>query len=132
MANYAHILKAIQFICMFILLDKPEVFRRLQDPATLVPGLAFVIFGQHLNARVYDLLGVDGVYYGFRFGKSIPWRTEWPYNSLRDPQYIGASSTLLGALILGAPSTLCFHWLSNYMYLMWLESRVPADVSALS
>ena len=42
-----------------------------------------------------QLLGEDGVYYGSRFGKNIPWVNAWPYNSLRDPQYLGAHSSPL-------------------------------------
>jgi phosphatidyl-N-methylethanolamine N-methyltransferase len=38
--------------------------------------------------------GQDGVYYGSRFGKDIPWATGWPYNSLRDPQYLGSLLSL--------------------------------------
>jgi hypothetical protein len=76
---------------------------------------------------VYSLLGIDGVYYGARFGKAIPWVTEWPYSSayMRDPQYVGCSCTLVSAMLLGAPVDSCAWWLANYLYLSFLESRVP-------
>ncbi len=65
------------------------------------------------------------MYYGVRFGKSIPWVTEYPYSAMRDPQYIGCIFTLLGCSIL-MPTELCMWWLANYFYLMWLESKLPS------
>lgn len=53
--------------------------------------MVLIGFGQAMNVKVYELLGVQGVYYGVRFGKHIPWVTAWPYNMVRDPQYIGTS-----------------------------------------
>nr|GEY42127.1 phosphatidyl-N-methylethanolamine N-methyltransferase [Tanacetum cinerariifolium] len=42
--------------------------------------------GQFLNFRVYQLLGEAGTYYGVRFGKNIPWVTEFPFVTVKDPQ----------------------------------------------
>lgn len=127
MATYAHVLKVIQFLLLAYCTPWDVVAERVTQPALLLPALAFFAFGQHLNFRVYSLLGVDGVYYGARFNKAIPWVTEWPYSSayMRDPQYVGCSCTLVSALLLGGPVLPCCWWLANYCYLSFLESRVP-------
>lgn len=47
--------------------------------------------GQFLNATVYYQIGIDGVYYGCKLGKEIPWNTNFPFNlGMRHPQYMGA------------------------------------------
>uniref|UniRef100_A0A0A0LCJ2 phosphatidyl-N-methylethanolamine N-methyltransferase n=1 Tax=Cucumis sativus TaxID=3659 RepID=A0A0A0LCJ2_CUCSA len=55
-------------------------------------------FGQFLNFRVYQLLGESGVYYGVRFGKNIPWVTEFPFGYIKDPQYVGSILSLFACL----------------------------------
>jgi methylene-fatty-acyl-phospholipid synthase len=77
-----------------------------------------------LTARVF----LAGVYYGARFGKSIPWVYAYPYSHIRDPQYVGCIITLL-AVAPVIPMELMMWWLGNYCYLMWLESKVPKEVS---
>ena len=51
--------------------------------------------GQFLNYSVYKALGVNGVYYGVKFGKKVPWCTQFPFNVpwLKHPQYLGAAIT---------------------------------------
>lgn len=100
MALYAHCLKVLQFVSLGMCTNWGIIKQHITNPLYVIPALVFVVFGQHLNARVYELLGQDGVYYGYRFGKNIPWRTEWPYSHVRDPQYLGASCTLIGGLLL--------------------------------
>ena len=97
---YAHVLKVIQFVSIGMCTDWNKIQATAMNPLYAVPAVAFLLFGQHLNARVYELLGVDGVYYGYRFGKHIPWRTEWPYSHVRDPQYLGSACTVVGALLM--------------------------------
>eukprot|EP01126_Amoeba_proteus_P064015 TRINITY_DN8901_c0_g1_i1.p1 TRINITY_DN8901_c0_g1~~TRINITY_DN8901_c0_g1_i1.p1 ORF type:complete len:164 (+),score=4.64 TRINITY_DN8901_c0_g1_i1:112-603(+) len=85
-----------------------------------------VLFGQILNFRVYQLLGIDGVYYGGRFGKSLPWVSEWPYDSFRDPQYTGSILTHLGVSIwLPWHFTVC--GVICYLIMMFVESQVPKE-----
>ncbi|RYG44108.1 hypothetical protein EON67_12145, partial [archaeon] len=88
MAKWANVIKVAQFTTFLACTDW-----------SLAAGLewykwvfaaALIGFGQHLNFLVYKLLGVDGVYYGSRFGKTLPWVTAYPYNSMSDPQYVGA------------------------------------------
>ena len=63
-------------------------------------------FGQYLNFSVYDAIGKDGVYYGIKFGKSIPWSHKFPYNYpwLKHPQYWGAYLFIIAAVLLAFSS----------------------------
>ena len=58
---------------------------------------AYIVIGQGLNASIYMAIGNDGVYYGFKLGRTVPWCTSFPFNvGLRHPQYVGVVLTLLG------------------------------------
>ncbi|CAE8689459.1 unnamed protein product [Polarella glacialis] len=60
---------------------------------------ALVAAGQALNFATYNAIGNAGVYYGFKFGVTVPWCYGFPFNSgLRHPQYTGVVLTLCGAL----------------------------------
>uniref|UniRef100_A0A6B2LM56 phosphatidyl-N-methylethanolamine N-methyltransferase n=1 Tax=Arcella intermedia TaxID=1963864 RepID=A0A6B2LM56_9EUKA len=87
-------------------------------------ALVAVVVGQVLNFRVYQLLGVDGVYYGVRYGKKVPWVTEWPYSFMRDPQYIGCIFTILGFSV-WLPLHFTVNGVISYLVLIYLESEVP-------
>ncbi len=134
MAWWANVLKAVQYSSIAALTDFSVVAERARDPSLLLPGIAFLLFGQHLNLAVYNALGVNGVYYGNRFGKDIPWVKSYPYSVWADmhPQYLGCLASLAGAALLGAPQEICIWWASNYFYLMWLESRDPGIISVVS
>ena len=59
----------------------------------------YLAVGQGLNAAMYAAIGNDGVYYGFRLGRQVPWCKGFPFNvGLRHPQYVGGVLTILGAL----------------------------------
>ena len=90
----AHMLKALQVVLLAACTDWGAVTALSLWQWALI--VAFIVSGQFLNLRVYDLLGEAGVYYGARFGVHIPWVTAWPYSHIRDPQYVGAILTLLG------------------------------------
>ena len=125
MALLAHALKVVQFASTAALTDW-SALRAAPLWAWLVCAVV-VAFGQHLNYRVYALLGIDGVYYGSRLGKAVPWVTSYPYSAFRDPQYVGCIATLLGV----APfvrGELVAWWLANYLYLIALEAHVPQSV----
>jgi hypothetical protein len=64
--------------------------------------------GQLLNAAIYRAIGRDGVYYGFKLGRPVPWSTAFPFNAgFRHPQYVGGYATQLGVLlVLASPATL--------------------------
>jgi len=48
--------------------------------ARMLLCLSLCIAGQTLNAGVYRAIGHDGVYYGCKLGRKIPWTTTFPYN----------------------------------------------------
>ena len=87
-------LKIAQFILAALVTDWPSVASL--TPLHWVFFAVFVTAGQILNARVYFLLGEVGVYYGARFGRHVAWVTQWPYSSIRDPQYIGCILSAIG------------------------------------
>ena len=81
-------------------------------PAHVAAGLLLVVVGQVLNAAVYRTIGGDGVYYGARLGRVVPWVHGFPYRLFRGaskrasagvrlphPQYVGSAATVLGAAL---------------------------------
>lgn len=70
--------------------------RRLSDVWTKLPNDRLIVaailllLGQALNLAIYQQIGKDGVYYGFKLGRAVPWCTGFPFNvGLRHPQYVG-------------------------------------------
>lgn len=66
--------------------------------ARLACGLLAV--GAWLQYHVYSKIGPDGVYYGFKLGRSVPWCKDFPFDSFRHPQYVSASCIMLSLLML--------------------------------
>ena len=65
--------------------------------ATWALAAALAACGQALNVAIYAAIGKDGVYYGFKLGRPVPWATAFPFNvGLRHPQYVGVVLTILG------------------------------------
>lgn len=65
--------------------------------------LAFLLlvgYGQSLNVGIFQAIGHDGVYYGFKLGKKIPWVTGWPFDTVSHPQYVGSVLSIWGILAL--------------------------------
>lgn len=59
----------------------------------------YVAIGQTLNMAMYAAIGNDGVYYGFRLGREVPWCSGFPFNvGLRHPQYVGVVLTIYGGV----------------------------------
>lgn len=71
--------------------------------------------------RVYQLLGEAGTYYGVRFGKNLPWVTEFPFGYIKDPQYVGSILSLLACLC-WVPFQYIFLWILGYVFMIWVES----------
>lgn len=70
--------------------------------------LVLVCYGQSLNVGIFKAIGHDGVYYGFKLGRKIPWVSGWPFDTVSHPQYVGSVLTIWGlvALVWGqAPGT---------------------------
>jgi len=100
-------------------------------PLVCWAGLAvFVAMGQALNFATYAAIGKVGVYYGFKFGRTVPWCYGFPFNTgLRHPQYLGVVLTLWGALLVlicdnlaavGIPQ-LVFAWGAMYVVMCIME-----------
>ena len=51
------------------------------------------------QGHVYGQIGSDGVYYGFKLGREVPWCTAFPFTTFRHPQYVSATSLFLGLLL---------------------------------
>jgi len=63
-------------------------------------AFGLVLLGAHLNASVYSAIGANGVYYGFKMGKHVPWVTGYPFTIWRHPQYTGAACIYGGYALL--------------------------------
>ena len=74
------------------------------------------------NYRVYQLLGESGTYYGVRFGKNIPWVTEFPFGVIRDPQYVGSIMSLLPCLS-WVPFQYILLWSLGYVFMIYVELK---------
>jgi len=81
------------------------------------------------NNRVYQLLGEAGTYYGVRFGKNIPWVTEFPFGVIKDPQYVGSIMSLLACLWF-APFQYILLWVLAYVFIMHVESKEDQSTRA--
>uniref|UniRef100_A0A7S0Q3H6 phosphatidyl-N-methylethanolamine N-methyltransferase n=1 Tax=Coccolithus braarudii TaxID=221442 RepID=A0A7S0Q3H6_9EUKA len=73
-----------------------------------VTALLLMGVGQSLNLSIYRAIGKDGVYYGFKLGRPVPWSTAFPFNAgFRHPQYVGGMLSQLGVFaLLATPSSL--------------------------
>lgn len=65
-----------------------------------IAGILLVVAGQFLNLTVFELLGRDGVFYGDRFGLTLPRHTEFPFSILAHPQYVGTCLSIWGLFLL--------------------------------
>ncbi|XP_030968613.1 phosphatidyl-N-methylethanolamine N-methyltransferase [Quercus lobata] len=116
MANVSHLLKLVQFLSLFSV-----SYNYLSWPPPLYFWPLF-LFGQFLNFRVYQLLGESGTYYGVRFGKNIPWVTEFPFGVIRDPQYVGSIMSLLPCLY-WVPFQYILLWSLGYVFMIYVELK---------
>ncbi|KAJ6703053.1 PHOSPHATIDYLETHANOLAMINE N-METHYLTRANSFERASE [Salix viminalis] len=142
MAYVSHFLKLLQFISLFsvsTLAWPPPLyfwplfgfgqflnFSLIAIPLVLFMLNLMLIFGYlYRDTRypeVYQLLGEAGTYYGVRFGKNVPWVTEFPFGVIRDPQYVGSVMSLFACL-----SWVPFHyillWTLGYVFIIHMESK---------
>ncbi|KAF4353740.1 hypothetical protein F8388_024309 [Cannabis sativa] len=121
MALVSHFIKLIQFISLFSV-----------STLSWPPPLYFwplIAFGQFLNFRVYQLLGESGTYYGVRFGKKIPWVTEFPFGYIQDPQYVGSIMSLL-ACSSWVPFQYILLWILGYVFMIIIESKEDPNTRA--
>ncbi|KAG0616432.1 hypothetical protein M758_5G115100 [Ceratodon purpureus] len=121
MAQVAHLLKSLQILGL------------LSVATFSVPPIICVAlfgFGQFLNYRVIDLLGEDGVYYGARFGKKLPWVEKFPFGYFRDPQYVGSIMSLLGVSC-WVPFPFIALWIVGYFFMMVIEREEDSNSRAV-
>ncbi|KAF5806869.1 putative phosphatidyl-N-methylethanolamine N-methyltransferase [Helianthus annuus] len=114
MAMVSHVFKLIQFVSLYSV-----------STLSWPPPLYFwplILIGQFLNFRVYQLLGEAGTYYGVRFGKNIPWVTEFPFGTVKDPQYVGSIMSLV-ACVAWVPFLYIFLWVLGYLFMIHVESK---------
>merc|ERR1712216_939345 len=103
MARYAMCLKAAQFVAFILWVSSVTSIKRLVqhikhmlthvDNGIFLPALALLLVGQALNLGSFRAIKVEGIYYGVKFGKPIPWCSTWPYGglvSVPHPQYVGS------------------------------------------
>ncbi|XP_047077432.1 phosphatidyl-N-methylethanolamine N-methyltransferase-like [Lolium rigidum] len=114
MAQVSHVLKALQLLAL------ASVASFSWPPPTC--SLALLAFGQYLNFKVYQLLGESGTYYGVRFGKKIPWVTDFPFGYIKDPQYVGSILSLV-ALLCWVPYQYVLLWCLGYVFMILVESK---------
>jgi phosphatidyl-N-methylethanolamine N-methyltransferase len=69
------------------------------DPRALALGAVLIAAGQCLNLAVFLRLGATGVFYGSRFGHSVPWVSGFPFSVLAHPQYVGTVATIWGLFL---------------------------------
>lgn len=118
MASVANVIKLAQFVTLALATNwSAAASMPLWHWVAMV---VLAVVGQHLNFLVFHHLGVDGTYYGVRFGKVLPWVHAYPFGYVKDPQYVGSSISLLAACFI-APVDICLFWIANYVYLIWLE-----------
>ncbi|KAG6410682.1 hypothetical protein SASPL_128747 [Salvia splendens] len=147
MALVSHFIKIVQFVSLFSVSD-------LHWPPPFYFWPLF-LFGQFLNFSsllsysvspsqqpfdfyacrqamvvwVYQLLGEPGTYYGVRFGKNIPWVTEFPFGVIRDPQYVGSIISLVGCLP-WVPYLYIGLWVLGYVFMIQVESKEDPSTRA--
>lgn len=92
-------------------------------------ALASIAWGQSLNVGIFSAIGHDGVYYGTKLGRAVPWVTGWPFDAVSHPQYVGSVATVWGlaALVSGqAPAgllPLALFWTALYAITALQEDR---------
>jgi hypothetical protein len=96
--------------------------------AAWLAALVFGAYGQALNVGIFRAIGRDGVYYGTRLGKRIPWVKGWPFDAaLAHPQYAGSAMTVwAGALLMGGArpvgtGVLVAYWTMLYVVTALME-----------
>lgn len=96
---------------------------------SLPQWLAFLLlacYGQSLNVGIFQAIGHDGVYYGFKLGKTIPWVNGWPFDTVSHPQYVGSVMTVwaLVALVWGQAPHAALAIMAGFWTLVYVVTAV--------
>lgn len=82
-------------------------------------AVAMSLFGVFLQREVYKKIGKEGVYYGFKLGKHIPWCFDYPFTVYRHPQYTGCVLIYLGMQFLIMYKDFPGEWATMSMFHIW-------------
>eukprot|EP01134_Creolimax_fragrantissima_P004983 CFRG4983T1 len=112
-------LKAVQYAACFIWLyrtfqdENGQFILNLHDIPRGLTAIAFslITFGQVLNISTYKALKWEGIYYGAKLGKTIPWVHGFPFNTFNHPQYLGCVCTVWGATLLVLGTMHFYRWM---------------------
>jgi len=114
-AFIAHAIKMVQLAVAVRYFGGPEFFnqKNLEEmPGKLwayaqsinvfqaILGTELFILGQIFNSAVYSTIGENGVYYGCRLKKEVPWVHGFPFSVVPHPQYLGATISIWGGVLL--------------------------------
>ena len=81
---------------------RDELLGGASDPRVLAASmvvLPLIGFALVVHRQVYAKIGADGIYYGFKLGRGVPWCRDFPFSCMRHPQYY-ASMMIFVALLL--------------------------------
>ena len=99
-AQLAYLMKILSFLAIGVYsysLGSYE-FSNMTSTRCLL-ALALFGVGQFLNMSVYKAIGVNGVYYGTRLGKKVPWYNGFPFGTVPHPQYLGSALSYWGVFL---------------------------------
>jgi len=106
--HMALILRALQLSTLFLNWAWSLLVLGAFHWSTFLIGAVCCAVGQALNVYVFQTLGKEGVFYGNRFGKTIPWVSSWIFDTISHPQYVGCVLSYVGVWML-SPSLNTFH-----------------------
>ena len=89
-------LQILVFLVWCYLHPNPQLWSFTERLAAIVPGVVLFVAGQILNFSVFYRLGTVGVFYGNRFGREVPWCSEFPFSLMDHPQYVGSLMSIWG------------------------------------
>jgi len=101
-----------------------ETRSNLTSIVVVAPATYMAVSATWLQRQVYNKIGKEGVYYGSRLGCVVPWCSDFPFDTLRHPQYLSATSLFFAFLLIIGwrkesatvfVSQLWFYTLSAYM-----------------
>ncbi|KAK4410658.1 Phosphatidyl-N-methylethanolamine N-methyltransferase [Sesamum angolense] len=119
-----HDLKML-FLCLWDHWNDPVFVERVRLKSMSAMEKLFT----NLRKGAQLLLGESGTYYGVRFGKNIPWVTEFPFGVISDPQYVGSITSLLACLH-WVPLLYIIFWVLGYVFMMKVESKEDPSTRA--
>jgi methylene-fatty-acyl-phospholipid synthase len=94
------LVQAAVFAAWFVVHAGGTLAPSWESPGAAALGIALIVAGQWLNARVFYLLGRVGAFYGAEFGRNVAWSSVFPFSVVAHPQYTGAVISIWGLFLL--------------------------------